>query len=154
MKCHGEQRECNLAPDGRGRGVAECGGLIKDEIPVAGFSQNTATTPLVWRAFRKGASSVCTAETMLQKPPAMEKLPPLIAPASGWPMVPVTEYAAPVRVPLLLPTVNRSMENWAWPAAASASRAYGKEVGCFQGIYHSTQLERDRLLAGTKLLFS
>ena len=37
-----------------------------------------------------GAPGDCTTESKLQKPPATEKFPPLIAPASGWPMVPLT----------------------------------------------------------------
>ena len=37
-----------------------------------------------------GAPGVCTAAMTPQKPPTKVKLPPLILPASGWPMVPVT----------------------------------------------------------------
>src|SRR5262245_56946999 len=37
-----------------------------------------------------GAPGVCTTESKLQKPPVREKLPPLITPASGCPIVPLT----------------------------------------------------------------
>src|SRR6058998_3921140 len=39
----------------------------------------------------------------------MEKFPPLITPASGWPMVPLTEYTPPVLVPPPPSMVNQSM---------------------------------------------
>ena len=49
---------------------------------------------------KTGAPGICTAEIKLQKPPVKEKLPPVIAAlASGWPMVPLTEYWPLLLVP-------------------------------------------------------
>src|SRR5712671_5195627 len=62
-----------------------------------------------------GAAGVCTANSD-QNPPVSEKLPPVSGCelASGWPMVPLTEYTPPVLVPPPPSMVNQSMENvWA-----------------------------------------
>ena len=59
--------------------------------PVEGDSQETiAVLVEVMVMASSGTPGVCTTESKLQKPPVREKLPPLIAPASGWPMVPLT----------------------------------------------------------------
>ena len=59
---------------------------------VEGNGQETITVfVLVSEIVSDGAPGVCTVEND-QKPPVREKLPPLITgPASGWPMVPLTE---------------------------------------------------------------
>ena len=73
--------------------------------PVEGNGQKTMTLLLLRVMLNNGAPGVCTAAMRLQKPPSIVKLPPLIVgPASGWPMVPLTEYTPPVLVPP--PTVN------------------------------------------------
>jgi hypothetical protein len=53
---------------------------------------------------------VWTAAITPQKPPSSVKLPPLILPASGWPMVPLTAYTPPVLVPPPPSTVDQSRE--------------------------------------------
>jgi len=57
-----------------------------------------------------GAPGICTAAMMPRKPPSTVKSPPLILPASGWPMVPLTEYTLPVLVPPPPSIVDQSME--------------------------------------------
>ena len=72
--------------------------------------QKTATVFVVVRAMdSNGAPGVCTAAMSPQNPPSMVKLPPLILPASGWPMVPLTDYTPPVLVPPPPAMVNQSM---------------------------------------------
>src|SRR5208282_1941337 len=53
-----------------------------------------------WVMVKLGNPGVCTTDINAQKPPVTEYCPPLKAPlASGWPMVPVTEYWPLVLVP-------------------------------------------------------
>jgi hypothetical protein len=69
-----------------------------------------------------GAPIVGTASMTLQNPPFREKFPPLILPASGWPMVPLTVKVAPVLVPLPLSIVNQSMAKFC-PCAALTNKS-------------------------------
>jgi hypothetical protein len=63
---------------------------------------------------RTGASGVWTAMGSAQKPPVTEYCPFVMAgPASGWPIVPLTEYTAPVLVPPPPSIVCQGMEYWA-----------------------------------------
>jgi hypothetical protein len=58
-----------------------------------------------------GAFGVCTAVGNAQNPPVTEYWPLVIGPpASGWPIVPVTEYTLPVLVPPPPSIVCQSME--------------------------------------------
>src|SRR6266852_6094829 len=69
--------------------------------PVEGDGQRTSAVFVeVSRIVKSGAPGACTAKSD-QNPPTIEKLPPIIgcAFASGWPMVPLTEYTPPVLVP-------------------------------------------------------
>src|SRR5262245_37589232 len=79
--------------------------------PVEGEGQKTATVFVVVRAIESnGAPGVCTVAMIPQKPPSTLKLPPLIRPASGWPIVPLTENTPPVLVPPPPSIVNQSIE--------------------------------------------
>src|SRR6185436_16732579 len=79
--------------------------------PVAVAGQNTRTPPGDCSMLNSGAPGVCTTESKLQNPPVREKSPPLIAgPASGWPMVPLTENTPPVLVPPPPSIVCQSIE--------------------------------------------
>ena len=52
------------------------------------------------KTFNVGALAVCMIEIKLQNPPVTEKFPPfIVAPAVGWPMLPVTENCPFVLVP-------------------------------------------------------
>ena len=79
--------------------------------PVEGNAHETrALLVAVSAIVSNGAPGVCTANK-LQKPPTREKLPPVIGPpASGWPIVPLTEYTPLVLVPPPPSMVNQSME--------------------------------------------
>jgi hypothetical protein len=78
------------------------------------------------RMDNNGNPVVCTAESD-QKPPVSEKFPPvnaLLALASGWPMVPLTEKFPPLLVPPPPLTLNQSIEYCAVAAkVTSVSRA-------------------------------
>src|SRR5690242_302026 len=77
----------------------------------------------------RGAPGVCTAARSPQKPPVTEKFPPLIAPASAWPIVPLTENTPPVLVPPPPSIVNQSRAGWAWEVRAGpAARAANNRV--------------------------
>src|SRR6266581_496040 len=79
--------------------------------PVEGEGQETITLVPDRVMVRLGAPGVCATEMRDQNPPVREKLPPLITgPASGWPMVPLTEYTPPVLVPPPPSIVNQSIE--------------------------------------------
>ena len=78
-------------------------------VPVNGH-ETTAELVAVRKTVRYAVPGVCTAEMIPQKPPCNVKLPPLIVPASGCPIVPVTEYTPPVLVPPPPSMVYQSME--------------------------------------------
>lgn len=60
--------------------------------PVDGDGHDTsAVFELVIEIDSNGEPAVGTTDSKLQKPPVSEKFPPLIVPASGWPIVPLTE---------------------------------------------------------------
>ena len=106
--------------------VTVCGAVVQFVVlrlvfccnvkPVEGDGQETSAVLVsVSLIVNKGAPGVWTTNSD-QNPPVSEKLPPVIGCelASGWPMVPLTEYAPPVLVPPPPSTVNQSMENvWA-----------------------------------------
>src|SRR5262245_57225224 len=91
--------------------------------PVEGDDHETmAVLVVVRRMLNNGAPGVCTAKSD-QNPPVNEKLPPVIGCsfASGWPMVPLSEYTPPVLVPPPPSMVNQSMvKDWAWDDRGAA----------------------------------
>ena len=92
--------------------------------PVEGEGHDTNAVFVVVSVMESnGAPGVCTTESKLQNPPVMEKFPPAIGPpASGGPMVPLTEYhAAGARATT---AVNREPVN---RVALRADRSDGNE---------------------------
>ena len=62
-----------------------------------------------------GADCVCTGTGKAKKPPLSEYGPLVIgAPASGWPMLPVTENGPPVLVPPPESMADQFRAYWAW----------------------------------------
>src|SRR2546425_6964322 len=96
--------------------LAQPGPLLTPEFsckenPVDGSGQAITTVLVVVRTTRNaGAPGVCTAAIMAQKPPSKVKLPPLMRPASAWPIVPVTGKTPPVLVPPPPSMLNQSIE--------------------------------------------
>src|SRR6266446_895867 len=101
--------------------VTLCGGAVQLVVaklafcwrlnPVEGKAHETsAVLVAVSLIVSKGAPGVCCANK-LQNPPTREKFPPVIGPpASGWPIVPLTEYTPPVLVPPPPSIVSQSIE--------------------------------------------
>ena len=78
---------------------------------VEGEGQETITLLAKRVTVSNGAPDVCTTDIRIQKPPVTAKFPPLIPPpASGWPMVPLTENTPPVLVPPPPEIFDQSME--------------------------------------------
>src|ERR1035438_10216464 len=82
-----------------------------------------------------------------------EKLPPVIGPpASGWPMVPLTEYTPPVLVPPPPETLYQSIE-YCWLKPITGSRRLDKSNSVFiialllfrEGLHRSLQITQSLL---------
>ena len=79
--------------------------------PVEGEGHVTATVFVAVRKMESnGEPGVCTAAIIPQKPPCNVKLPPVIEPASGWPIVPLTVNCPLLLVPPPPSIANQSME--------------------------------------------
>ena len=78
---------------------------------VGGAHQIVAQPGAALVMYRVGAPGVCTSPGRAQKPPTRVNDPPLIAPASDWPMVPLSEYTPPVLVAPPPSIVDQLMEN-------------------------------------------
>lgn len=83
--------------------------------PVEGDGHEITTVFVVVRKMAsRGAHGISATGSKPQKPPATEYLPAhVLTPASGWPIVAVTENTPPVLVPPPASTVDQSTDNWA-----------------------------------------
>ena len=78
---------------------------------VAGVHESAALPGVAGAIVSVGAPVTWIATGKAQKPPVTEYWPLVIGPpASGWPIVPLTEYTPPVLVPPPPSIVNQSME--------------------------------------------
>ena len=83
----------------------------KTKPGVFGVHEIVALPGVAGTIVRVGAFVVCTAVGKSQKPPVTEYWPFVIGPpASGWPMVPLTQKTPPVLVPPPPSIVDQSME--------------------------------------------